>query len=222
MIEINKEWPVKEAEQTRLKEQVPALQEKVALLKAELAQLHQWQLLEQDRELVTKADQLKTNIEKAAKDVDQLAYVTEALVQTLEEQEKNLRYAETSMESATLVAVLDKAPGSVKVTAGFHEPVALKEGQQITANGSLRFEMGEKENAISFRVNAGEIDFEQVKVLHAAAAARKAKILEQLNVSSEEEAKGLLRKKKEREEALRQLQQTYASVVGDKIFIHII
>lgn len=216
LVEINKEWPVREAEQISLKEQVPALQEKMASLKVELAQLHQWQLLEQDRALVAKADQLKTNIEKAAKDVDQLAYITEALVQELEEQEKSLRYAETSMEAATLVAILDKAPASVKVTAGFHQPVALKEGQQITANGSLRFEMGENENAFSFRVNAGEIDFEQVKILHAAADAKKTDILKQLNVSSEKEAKQLLRDKKEAEQALGQLQQTYTSVVGDK------
>lgn len=216
LFEINKEWPVKEAEMNKLKQQVPALQEKVGLLKTEIEQLHQWQLLEQDRELLAKADQLQDQIKKASKDVEKIAYVTEDIVKTLEEQEQKLRHAEASMEAATLVASLDQASAPVTITAGFDQPVVVKAGQRITAKGSLRFEMGEAGESLSFQVNAGELDFEQVKAAHEGAVTRKAALLKNLSVTSMEEARQLLTMKKERQMVHQQMLQTYQSVVGDK------
>lgn len=216
IFEINKEWPVKEADMAKLRQQVPALQEKVSQLKVEREQLHQWQLLEQDRELLVKADELRDQIEKASKDAEKYAFVNEADVKELEEQEGNLRHAEASMEAATLVASLEMASAQVRVTAGFHQPVTLKAGQGITANGSLRFEMGEGGETLSFQVNAGEIDFEKVKANYEVAFARKATLLKNLTASSLEEARQLLGMKKEKEQVRQQLLKTYTSVVGDK------
>ncbi len=216
LFEINKEWPVKEAEMTKLTQQVPVLQEKVGLLKGEIQQLHQWQLLEQDRELLVKADQLRDQIKKASMDVEKTAYLSKDIVKKLEEQEQKIRHTEASMEAATLVASLGQASETVKVTAGFDQPITLKAGQRITAKGSLKFEMGEAGEHLSFQVNAGELDFEQVKAVHEGAVTRKASLLKNLNASSLEEARQLLIMKKERELVHQQLLQTYQSVVGDK------
>ncbi len=216
LFEVNKEWPVQEAEFTKLKQQVPSLQDKVSQLKAEMEQLHQWQLLEQNRELLLKADELRNQIEIASKNVEKYAYVTEDSMQELEKQEQSLRHAQASMEAATLVAVLDQASTPVKITAGFDEPVTVKAGQRITAKGSLRLEMGEEGKSLSFQVNAGELDFEQVKTGYEEAVNQKATLLKKLNVATFEEARLLLTIKKEKQQEHQQVLKTYQGVVGDK------
>ncbi|MDW7678491.1 MAG: hypothetical protein SCK57_12595, partial [Bacillota bacterium] len=216
LLDVNRIWPVKEAESIHLLNTIPALNERVGKLKEEWAKTQQAQLLEQDRTLLKQLESLQKDIQEAETEVECLDHVVEEDFQNLEKQESLLNQTQAAMEAATLLGTLEKAQGAVTITDGFGRPQALMPGQQVTASGSLRLEMGEGGESLAFQISAGQIDFATLKETHEKAAAEKTKLLGMMKVAAVEEARSQLQIARDQRTALANLNQALAKLTGDK------
>jgi DNA repair protein SbcC/Rad50 len=216
LLEVNKVWPVKEAESVSLAKSITGSIERVAKLKAEWEKTQQAQLLIQDRTLLKQLESLQKDIQEAEAMVKSLEHIEEEDFRNLEKQESILSQTQAAMEAATLLGTLEKAAGSVTITDGFGRPQALMPGQQVTASGSLRLEMGEGGESLAFQISAGQIDFVTLKETFEKAAAEKTMLLDRLKAATVEEARSQLQIARDQRTALDNLKQARTKLTRDK------
>ncbi len=184
--DVSKKWPAKKERLKNKKDELNKLEEKIAAKEEKLvviAKLKEKKELEAD---LDKIDKLKENIKNLEAELEELPQLTEKDVEELEDLKNKISKSKAVIESATLVASLNKSDFEVSITTAFDKVKKLEVGEEFKADAYLKIEVAD---SLELEIKAGEVDFTEQKKELEEAKVEQEELLKKLGVKDLDEAK---------------------------------
>ncbi len=212
--EVSKQFPVNEDKLRSKKETLEGLRKREEKLKEELEQAKKVKEANDAKDLIDKVEVKERELRDKRKEKNKLVEIKDSDVKRLEELNDIILTAKASMEAATLLGRLNRSKGSrVFVTRGLEQKEEIGEGEEFSASGYLKVEVGSE---VELEIRAGHINFEDLKKQYTEAKNEFNQLLSKLQVADLAEAKVNNRIYGQLQKEIEMLDEQIAELLGDK------
>ncbi|MEJ6952293.1 ATP-binding protein [Natronospora cellulosivora (SeqCode)] len=183
---INHQWPLKEDQLKRKKEELNGIKKKIEELKEEKKKAAQKVEREQLKALLEKLDKLKSLKEEKEKQQASFEKVMDEDIKDLETLDGKLKKTEAFLEASTLIGKVNKSSQELVISSGIGEKETISAGEEFRANAYLRIEI---DDLLDIEIQSAEIDFAELKTEYQDIQEKLEKKLAELKVKNISEAK---------------------------------